>query len=172
VAGVLAPRLRAPTVRPLRLRWVALAAVLVVLVPAAVTVAATPVDDPTNAVYQDDQGNTILTAVDRDIEVTAERVPEGVLLRWDDHESWRANVFYRVYRKDEGGPDNFCTTAFEVSIYCYLETTVIAITREREYLDPSPPATASYRIGVGTNWLDDPEAGDVFTFGPEATPAP
>ena len=172
LAGRLGDRLRAPAVRPLRLRWVALAAVLVVLVPAAVTAAATPVADPANAVYQDDEGNTILTAIDHDIDVRAERVADGVRVSWEDDENWRADVFYRVYRHDNAEPDTLCTTAYNVSIFCYLRALPIATTREREYLDPAPPPDASYWIGVGTNWLDDPEAGDVFTFGPPAAPAP
>jgi len=30
----------------------------------------------------------------------------------------------------------------------------------------APTAGATYRIGVGTNWADDPEEGDVFVFSP------
>jgi len=168
----LSDRLRAPPVCPLRLRWVVVGAVLIVLVPAAVTAAATPIDDPTNAVYQDDQGNTILTAVDRDIDVQVERVPEGARVSWDEDESWRADVFYRVYRYDAAGTDTFCTTAYNVSIFCYLRAVPIVTTRGREYLDPAAPPGASYRIGVGTNWLDDPEVGDVFVFSPQSTPVP
>ena len=172
LAGRLGDRLRPPAVRPLRLRWVAVAAVLIVLVPAAVTLAATPVDDPAHAVYQDDEGNTILTAIDRDIDVRAERVDGGVRVIWEDDEDWRANVFYRVYRHDNAEPDTLCTTAYNVSIFCYLRAVPIATTREREYFDAAPSVDGSYWIGVGTNWVDDPEVGDVFTFGPPAAPAP
>jgi hypothetical protein len=42
----------------------------------------------------------------------------------------------------------------------------IATTRDREFVDTSGPARATYRIGVGTNWIDDPEFGDVFAFSP------
>jgi hypothetical protein len=172
LATRLGDRLRAPAVRPLRLRWVALAAVVIVLVPAAVTLTATPVDDPTHAVYQDDQGNTILTAVDRDIDVRLERTADGVRVSWEDDEVWRADVFYRVYRQDAPGADTFCTTAYNVSVFCYLRAVPVGVTRDQEYLDASGPAGATYRIGVGTNWLDDPEAGDVFTFSDQTTPAP
>jgi hypothetical protein len=167
----LGDRLRAPAVRPLRLRWVAVAAVLVVLVPAAVTLAATPVDEPTNAVYQDDEGNTILTSVDRDIDVRTERVADGVRVSWEDDEDWRGDVFYRVYRHDAPGTDTLCTTGYNVAIFCYLRALPIGVTRENEYLDASPPPGATYRIGVGTNWLDDPAFGDVFTFSRQSAPA-
>jgi hypothetical protein len=173
LARRLGDRLDAPAMRrPLRLRWVGVAAVLVVLVPAAVTLAATPVDDPARAVYQDDEGNTILTAVDRDIDVRVERVSDGVRVSWEDDESWRADVFYRVYRHDAAGADTLCTTAFNVSIFCFLRGVTLGTTREPEFLDPAPPAGATYRIGVGTNWLDDPEAGDVFTFSPQSSSVP
>jgi hypothetical protein len=172
LARRLGDRLRAPATRPLRWPAVAVAALLIVLVPAAVTFAATPVDDPANAVYQDDQGNTILTAVDRDIDVSVERGAEGARVSWNDDEDWGANVFYRVYRYDSSGQDTHCTTAYNVSIFCYLRAVPIATTREREHVDPGAPPGATYRIGVGTNWLDDPEAGDVFTFSQQSGPVP
>ncbi len=40
----------------------------------------------------------------------------------------------------------------------------IATTRETQYLDRDAPPGAWYRIGVGTNWLDDDTQGDVFAF--------
>jgi hypothetical protein len=40
----------------------------------------------------------------------------------------------------------------------------IATTRDLSFVDIDAPPTATYRIGVGTNWIDDPEAGDVFAF--------
>jgi len=33
-----------------------------------------------------------------------------------------------------------------------------------EYVDLEGPPGAWYRIGVGTNWLDDDTQGDVFAF--------
>ena len=42
----------------------------------------------------------------------------------------------------------------------------IGTTRELTFLDPSPPPEATYRVGVGTNWADDPEQGDVFVLSP------
>ena len=44
---------------------------------------------------------------------------------------------------------------------------MIGTTRERVFVDNSPPPAATYRIGVGTNWADDPEQGDVFVLSPE-----
>ena len=47
---------------------------------------------------------------------------------------------------------------------CYVRGEVLESVRGREYLDRDPPPEATYRIGVGTNWIDDPAAGDVFAF--------
>jgi hypothetical protein len=54
---------------------------------------------------------------------------------------------------------------------CYLKNQAVATTRERTYVDPSPPASATYRVGVGTNWADDPEQGDVFALSPAVSVA-
>jgi hypothetical protein len=62
-----------------------------------------------------------------------------------------------------------CALSASVAWYCYLRGVPIATTREPEFVDPSPPPGATYRIGVGTNWIDDPEAGDVFAFSPPAS---
>jgi hypothetical protein len=77
-----------------------------------------------------------------------------------------------VYRTDGPGPDTECVTAYNVAWECVLRSPAIATTREPTYLDPSPPPGATYRIGVGTNWADDPEQGDVFVLSPPASSVP
>jgi hypothetical protein len=80
-------------------------------------------------------------------------------------------VFFRVYRSE--GPDTECEhTEGSTAVYCFIRSFPIATTRETEYLDTSPPPGATYRIGVATNWLDDPEQGDVFAFSRPVTAAP
>ena len=54
---------------------------------------------------------------------------------------------------------------------CYFFGTLLESVREREFLDADAPRGATYRIGVGTNWVDDPAFGDVFAFSPAAVPA-
>jgi hypothetical protein len=49
-----------------------------------------------------------------------------------------------------------------------METLVT--TRERTFLDSSPPPDAVYRVGVAANWLDDTDEGDVFAISPPAAP--
>jgi hypothetical protein len=56
---------------------------------------------------------------------------------------------------------------------CVLRSAPIATTRATEFVDTSPPeAGATYRIGVGTNWANDPAEGDLFAFSPPALSVP
>jgi hypothetical protein len=147
------------------------AAVLTVVVPAAAIAASSPSTGPERAVMQDDAGNFILTSIDDGVELEVSPAPGGQLLRWTSGGPWRASVFYRVYRSEDDGTDcehNEGSTA----VYCFIRALPIATTRETEYLDPAPPPGATYRIGVATNWADDPEQGDVFAFSRPVTAAP
>jgi len=153
-------------------RWIVLAAALTVALPAVAIGASSPVAEPTNAVFQDDEGNFILTSVDEDIAVEAARVSEGQRLSWTAGGPWRGNVFYRVYRTESTGLDVSCLHPDgSRAAYCYLLAKPIATTRDTEFVDTAAPPGASFRIGVGTNWLDDPEQGDVFAFSPPVAAA-
>ena len=168
LARRLGDRLRAPSSPSVARRWVVVVAVLTVLVPAAGIAASSPLDGPRLALTQDDAGNFILTSVDESVELRVERVPGGNRLTWDDGH-WRANVFHRVYRAE--GDDVECeNTDGHPAQSCYLRGTPIATVREREFVDVDAPPGATYRIGVGTNWVDDPAFGDVFVFSPAAAP--
>ncbi|HUG65852.1 MAG TPA: hypothetical protein VMK83_11595 [Gaiellaceae bacterium] len=171
LARRLGERLRAPTPRTVAPRWIVAAAVLSLLVPATVIAASSPLEEPELALTQDDGGNFILTSVDASVNLRVESSAEGTRLTWDDPVS-RANVFYRVYRA--AGDDTKCeNTDGHPAQSCYLRGGVpIADTRELEYIDAEAPAGATYRIGVGANWVDDPAFGDVFTFSrPAVAPA-
>jgi hypothetical protein len=158
-------------VTPVALRWVALVAVLTVGVPAVAIAASSPTDGPGRSVFQDDNGNFILTPIDKDVELQVRHTDAGELLDWTSGGPWRADVFYRVYRSE--GPDLECEHSDgSTAVYCYVRSVPIASTRDTTFLDPAPPSDATYRIGVGTNWLDDDTQGDIFAFSqPEyATP--
>ncbi len=166
LARRLGERMRAPASRAVAPRWIAVAAVVSLLVPATVIAASSPLEGPELALTQDDGGNFILTSVDDSVVLTAERTAAGTRLNWED-DIERANVFYRVYRAE--GPDVECeNTDGHPAQSCYVRGAPIAVTRDREYVDADPPPDATYRIGVGTNWIDDPAFGDVFTFSPAA----
>jgi hypothetical protein len=170
LARRLGDRLRAPKARAVSSRWLAVAAVFGLLVPATVIAASSPLEGPDLALTQDDVGNFILTPVDEAVSPRAERTAEGVRLTWDD-DVRRASVFYRVYRAE--GDDVECeNTDGHPAQSCYVRGTPIAVTRDREYVDAGAPRGATYRVGVGTNWVDDPAFGDVFAFSPPvAAPA-
>jgi hypothetical protein len=174
LASRLGERLRPPASIPTAHRWVVIVAVLSLAIPTLAIAASSPSDGPERAVYQDDAGNFILTPVDDDIEVTTRRDGTRQVLTWTTGGSWRAAVFYRIYRFAGAGPDTECEqTEGSRAMYCYLAPTPMATTREQTFVDETPPAEgAVYRIGVGANWLDDPDQGDIFAFSPPVASAP
>jgi hypothetical protein len=171
LARRLGDRMRPPVSAPVGRRWIVAVAVVTLLVPAGVTLAASPIDVADRAVVQDDVDNFILTSVDEGVDLRVERVEGGQRLSWD-HDPYRADVFYRVYRSDAGEDVECERTEGSRAAYCYVRGTVIHTTRETEFLDAAAPPGASYRIGVATNWADDPAQGDVFAFSPPEPAAP
>ncbi|TML71736.1 MAG: hypothetical protein E6G11_06495 [Actinobacteria bacterium] len=165
LARQLGDRIRPPASKPIRPRWVVLAAVVTVAVPAVATATSSRIHPPTPAVVQEFPSGNILTPVDKGIHVRTERVASGQRITWTDG-PWRAKVFYRVYRSFHSGKDIECALSSGVSWACYLRTEPIQTTRAHSYFDASPPRGAVYRIGVATNWANDPNLGDVFAFSP------
>jgi len=159
----LGDRLRPALVKPLAWRWIAVAAVLTVALPTVAIAASSPSTRPERAVFQDDAGNFIMTPLAENVKLEVERTEDGNLLSWTTGGLWRGNVFYRVYRLE--GPDVECEhTDGATAVYCFIRSVPIATTRDTEYLDPDAQAGTWYRIGIGTNWLDDDTQGDVFAF--------
>lgn len=173
LARQLGDRLQPPRATSVARRWLVVAAVLTLGVPAAVTAASERMSPPTPAIVQTTESSTtILTPVDDGIDLSVEGKGTSQRLAWTPG-SWRTGVFYRVYRTDGPGDDTQCALNDGVSWSCYLTSPPIATTREPLYVDTSAPAEgATYRIGVGTNWIDDPEAGDIFAFSPPVPAAP
>jgi hypothetical protein len=161
----LGPRLAAPAHRSLRTRWVVVAFVLTILVPAGATAASSRIAPPTPAIVPITASGNILTPVDTGIDVMTERVGKALRLSWKDG-PWRAGVFYRVYRSTRPDGDLLCTTSNSQTWVCYLYGEEIGTTRDRSFIVPNPLPGATYRIGVGTNWANDPGLGDIFVFSP------
>jgi hypothetical protein len=167
----LGERVRPPAAPSLRPRWIVLAAIATIAVPAAAAAASEQTEPPTPALVQTTASETtILTPVEEAIELQARPEAGALRLTWTSGRSWRGNVFYRVYRKDDGR-ETECMTSANAAWNCFLRGEPIATIRETVYVDPSPPPGATYRIGVGTNWIDDPEQGDIFAFSPSVSPA-
>jgi hypothetical protein len=170
LARRLGDRLRAPAPLAVGPRWIALAAALSLIVPAAVIAASSPLEGPDLALTQDDGGNFILTSVDAGVNLRVDSSAGGTQLTWEDPVR-RANVFYRVYRAEDEDVDCENTDGHPAQS-CYPRGVPIAVTRATEYVDSEAPPGATYRIGVGTNWVDDPAFGDVFAFSrPAVAPA-
>ena len=153
-------------------RWIALAAILTVALPAAAVAASTPTEPPTPAVFEGEPGglgSDILAPIDEGIGLRVESDGASARLTWSDKTDWRADVFYRVYRHEGPEPDTVCYLSGDVAWYCYVRGTPIGTTRDTTFVDPVPSPNATYRIGVGTNWVDDPDEGDVFAFSPPAS---
>jgi hypothetical protein len=148
-------------------RTVVVAAVVLAFVP-LVVVAALPrlgPQDAKPAVIQQVDGNILLTAVDRGIHVTVRRRGARRVLSWRTP-GYGSKVFYRIYRTSNPRGDTRCESSGG-SARCFLISDVVATTRAKRYVDTTVTGRVAYRIGVGTNYLDDPSGGDVFVFSPE-----
>jgi hypothetical protein len=165
LAHRLGDRMQAPPTANVSLRWIVAVALGTVAVPAVAIAASTPLgQNETKTVVQDFESGNILTPIDEGVALRVEATAAGRRLTWTGGGPWYADVFYRVYRTDDGHPDTDCFVSGGVAVYCVLRGQPIASTRSLTYLDASAPPTATYRIGVGTNWIDDPDEGDVFAF--------
>ncbi len=153
--------------QPVGVRPVAAAGLLLAAVPLAVIVALPRIaaQDTKPAVIQQVGGNILLTAVDPKIHLSVTRRGGMRVLTWTTPDYGPA-VFYRIYRTDNPRGDTRCENSGG-SARCFLVSDVIATTTTRRYVDSTLHAKPSYRIGVGTNYLDDPSGGDVFVMGSE-----
>jgi hypothetical protein len=148
-------------------RWIVGAAVVTVLLPGLAIAASSPLSIPlaeAKTVVQNFPSGNILTPVDSGVRLEVVHDGSARRLTWTSGGPWNAKVFYRVYRHDGPGNDTICLHSGGVAQYCSLYGTPIATTRDLSFVDPDAPPSATYRIGVGTNWIDDPEFGDVFAF--------
>lgn len=147
-----------------RLRWIAVTATTTVALPALAIAVSTPLGQTQQqTVVQDFEGGNILTPVDDAVSLTIDGDQPARRLTWTSGGPWRADVFYRVYRI-AGTDDTTCLLSGGVAWYCLLDSEPIATTRDLSFVDESPPPVATYRVGVGTNWANDPAFGDVFAF--------
>lgn len=133
--------------------------------PLVVVGLAQPIDGPKRAVLQTLTSTELLTPVVADLALTVE--PRGVsrIIRWQPYDR-RDDVFYRVYRTALAGEGVECVVTGAAK--CYLTMLLIGSTSGTSIVDGSPPPGVTYRLGVGTNWLNDPAFGDVFAIGPPA----
>ena len=165
LAHRLGPRLARPTERPVRARWLVTAFVLTIALPAAATAASTRISPPTPAIVPVTASGEILTPVDSGIALRTEKAGKSLRLTWKDG-PWHAKVFYRVYRSTHPDGDLQCATSNSSTWVCYFVSEQIGTTRDRSFVVTNPSPGATYRVGIGTNWANDPEFGDIFVFSP------
>ena len=106
--------------------------------------------------------------MDTSIAVTTERVGEGTAALLESRTVARERLLPRLPRHAPDG-DLFCTTSNDVTWVCYFYGEPLGTTRDHSFVVANPPPGATYRIGVGTNWADDPEFGDIFVFSPSVS---
>jgi hypothetical protein len=161
----LGSRLTPPADHSVRVRWVVVAFALTILLPAAATAASSRIAPPTPAIVPATASGEILTPVDTGIALKTEPVGKALRLSWKAG-PWRANVFYRVFRSTSPDGDLACTTSNSVTWVCSFYGEPIATTRDQTFVVADPATGDTYRIGVGTNWANDPNLGDIFAFSP------
>jgi hypothetical protein len=145
--------------RPVGRRTFVVLGVLFVAIPLAAILAPRPLAaDAPEAVSI----GSILTPVDDEIRVTVTPDGERRTVTWAHPDFGPTDVFYRVYRTDLQGHDVECST--HRSPQCLLTMVLLTTTREARYVDGSPPPDARYRIGIGTNWENNAEGGDVVSI--------
>ena len=168
----LAPR---PGNRPGRRASIALVVALGA-VPLVVLLASSPVrvglteTEPRLYVVPEVVVDNIAVPADEDVvRLDVRRTGDGNVLTWTDS-TRRADTFYRVYRASTTTGFSDLTCGREGVDRCESRAETLGTTRERRWLDPSPPADAVYRIGVAANWLDETDRGDVFAISPPVAP--
>jgi 4-amino-4-deoxy-L-arabinose transferase-like glycosyltransferase len=102
----------------------------------------------------------IAVPVDTGIDLRAGVADGTVRLDWNAVGSGSSRVFYRVMRA-RGPIDVLCRSSGGAA-NCFFSGLKRATTRATSYSEQPGRGTFTYRIAVGTNWLDDPRMGDVF----------
>ena len=146
--------------RPLGGRALVALTVVFVAVPLALIVAPKPATLEPSAISV----NGIPVPVDERIEVSVTADGKRRMLSWTAPSYGSTKTFYRIFRNKPDGDDLEClgTAAAE----CKLEMPRLANTRGTSYVDNNAHFDVIYRVGIGTNWRDDPTGGDVILISP------
>jgi hypothetical protein len=91
-----------------------------------------------------------------------------VRLRWQPVRSRAGATTYTIYRRP-GSADVLCGPARNAPDLCTLAAAPVGTSRTTTFTDRPGKGVWTYRIGETANWLDDPNAGDVYVFSPRVT---
>jgi hypothetical protein len=151
----LAARYPVPLPRIPGRRSLIVAAVLFGLVPLVAAASLQPIQGGSRALLTSD----IEVPVDPGLDLRATVRSGTVLLNWEAP-AGVASVYYRV-RGFPGSKDYFCITRGGASS-CYYQGVLRRRTRSTHAVLRPGRGTWTFRVAVGTNWLDDPLMGDTF----------
>lgn len=146
-----------PELRPLRLRPVAIAAALVVLLPLAAVSLLRPLDD-TRVLQLQDEG-TLVPVVD-ELRLSATREGDRLLLTWSAPDTGSSYPFYRLFRTE--GEELRCVTAG--ALQCILDGQPFDTVEGTRQVVPFRPGT--YRLGMVANWRREKGQGETLLLGP------
>ena len=153
---------------PVTIRLIGVAVAVAIVLPAVAIGVASPLSQTEaqqKTLVQNFESGNILTPIDESVRLAVRQEGSSRQLTWTSGGSWRGDVFYRVYRH-VGPVETVCYQSGGTAWYCELHSEPIATTRDLTFVDPNAPPNATYRIGVATNWANDPQFGDVFAFSP------
>jgi 4-amino-4-deoxy-L-arabinose transferase-like glycosyltransferase len=159
----LARRFPAPVPRIPGRRLLIAAVVLFALVPLVAAAALQPIGGQGRSIIV----HEIAVPVDTGIGLRATVAGGIVRLSWNSAAEGSSRVFYRVARV-RGDSDTICRSTGGAA-NCFYIGRPVATTRATSYVDRPGRGTFTYRVAVGTNWLDDPTKGDVFLVSVPAT---
>jgi hypothetical protein len=134
---------------------------LLAIVPIGLLAFARPIDRGERALLV----NAILAPLDAELTPVVERNGAARTLTWTAPDTGPTAVYYRVFRTGTA-PEELQCVPRDGAAECSLTMVEVGTTRETQFRDEAPPAGAQYRIGVATNWRDDPTLGDVFAVSP------
>ena len=155
-------------------RWLVVAAVLTVVVPAAAIAASSPIERP-GAGGDAGRRGQLHPHVRRRRDRARGRAPApgGQRLTLDGRTGVaRERLLPRLPPRGRGATRLRPHRGLAACVLLRARHADRDDARARRSSTPPPPPGATYRIGVGTNWVDDPEQGDVFAFSPPVTAAP
>jgi len=153
---MLAERFPAPAPRVPGRRVLIGAAFLFSFVPLVAAAALQPIGGEGRSIIV----HELAVPVDTGIGLNASVAGGVVHLSWKDASEGSTRVFYRVLGV-RATKDVLCRSSGGAA-NCFFDGHKVTTTRATSFSEPRPAGTYTYRIGVGTNWLDDPSMGDVF----------
>src|SRR5262249_34999297 len=139
-------------------KWgVAVAAVVLGLIPIVAAAAVKPLRSLNQPVVQVDQ---IPVAAVGKLGLQARVDGQSVHLQWRSGGWVAGRVFYRALISP-GRHDLECSLRTQAAAECHEAGTIVHTTRARSIVDRPGRGTWTYRLAVAANYLNDPSQGDV-----------